>query len=133
MKIDPDQDEITFYVYADSFYCAAVELERSTNPAKVSTAFYFLYGHSLELSLKSYLYSKGFNIKQLKNIGHNLETALEKCINTGFEALITVDSDYLKTVKMINKYYSTKEFEYMVRTEKTFPSLIDGQIQPRSA
>ncbi len=124
MKKNPEQDDITFYVYADSFYSAAVELEKSTNPAKMSTAVYYLYGHSLELSYKSFLYGKGFSIKKLKDIGHNLEKALNECINMDIKHHLKIDGNYLNTVEMINKYYATKEFEYMVRTEKIFPNLI---------
>ena len=119
------EDEITFFVYSDEFFFAAEELEKSNNPGKVSTVSYYLYGHSLELAYKSYLHKNGVELKDLKKISHNLEVALEKCIELNIHKHIDIDDNYRIIVKGINKYYSTKEFEYMSRTAKTFPNLWD--------
>lgn len=119
------EDEITFFVFADEFFAAAEELEKSTNPAKVATASYYLYGHALELAYKSYLHWKGLEIKELKRIGHDLELALEKCIGLGIDRHMSIDDAYHDAVKGLNKYYSTKEFEYMTKVAKTFPHLQD--------
>lgn len=121
--MEPLEDEVTFFVYSDEFFFAAEELEKSTNPGKVAAASYYLYGHSLELAYKSYLYKNGLNIKQLKKIGHNLEEALRQCIDYKMDEHLEIDKEYMNVVSGINKYYSTKEFEYMRRTEKTFPNL----------
>jgi len=120
--MSPKEDEITFFVYADQFLFAAEELENSNNPAKVSTASYYLYGHSLELAYKAYLYKNDFSIKQLKDIGHDLEKGLMECINTNIENFLDINEKYHNVVKGINKYYSKKEFEYMTRIAKTFPN-----------
>ena len=119
------EDESTLFILSDEFFFAAVELEKSLNTNKVSTASYYLYGHSLELAYKSFLYTKGFSIDQLINIGHNLENALDNCISHGIKESLVIDGDYIKVVKGINKYYSKKEFEYMTRTEKTYPQVED--------
>ena len=119
----PKEDAITFFVYADEFFFAAEELEKSKNPDKVAVVSYYLYGHSLELAYKSFLYTKGLNLEQLKKIGHNLEKSLKKCRGLGIEESIEIDDNYLEVVRGINKYYLTKEFEYMSRTAKTFPLL----------
>lgn len=119
------EDEITFYVYSDEFFFAAEELEKSNNPGKVSTVSYYLYGHSLELAYKSYLHQNGIDIKELKKIGHNLEVALDKCVELEICKHIDINDNYRAVVKGINKYYSTKEFEYMSRTAKTFPNLLE--------
>ncbi len=116
------EDEITFFVYADEFYFAAEQLEKSKNPGKVAVASYYLYGHSLELAYKSFLYKKGMNLEQLKKIGHNLEKSLRKCRELEIDKSIEIDSTYLEVVKGINKYYVTKEFEYMSKTEKNVSS-----------
>jgi len=119
------QDEITLHVGSDEFFFSAVELERSPNSNKVGTASYYLYGHSLELALKSYLHTKGESIETLKKLGHNLEGLLNKCISHGIKESLDIDDDYIRVVKGINRYYSTKEFEYMTRTMKSYPRLYD--------
>ena len=119
------EDESTFFVLADEFFFSAGELEKSINTNKVATASYYLYGHSLELAYKSFLYTKGFDVDQLINLGHNLDNALKKSIANGIKDHLDIDDDYIKTVKGINKYYFKKEFEYMTRTSKTYPQLMD--------
>jgi hypothetical protein len=119
------EDENTFFVYSDEFIFSAEELEKSNNPGKVATVSYYLYGHSLELVYKSYLYKNEIELKELKKIGHNLELALEKCIELGFGKHIEIDYGYKKVIREINKYYYSKELEYMSRTDKTFPILFD--------
>ena len=119
------EDESTLFVLSDEFFFSAGELEKSLNPNKVATASYYLYGHSLELVYKSFLYTKGFNIEQLVNLRHNLDKLLKKCISHGIKDYLDIDDDYIKIVKGINKYYFKKEFEYMTRTSKTYPHLID--------
>lgn len=120
------EDEITFFVYADEFYYSATQLENSRNPGKVAIASYYLYGHALELLYKSFLYRKRFTLRFLKSeLGHNLEKALMHAIDNGLESHLDIDNNYPEIVKDINMYYSTKEFEYMSRTEKSFPHMYD--------
>ena len=66
----------TFFVLADEFFFAASELEKSINPDKIAIISYYLYGHALELVYKGFLFQSGFTIKELRNIGHDLEKAL---------------------------------------------------------
>jgi len=116
----------TFFVYADEFFFAAQELEKSHNPNKVATASYYLYGHALELAYKAFLYKNGSTIKELKDIvGHDLEKALKMARDNGIGEYLSIDAAYESAVKSLNKYYSTKELEYMSATTKTFPLLMD--------
>ncbi len=123
--MEAKEDEITFFVYSEEFFFAAEELEKSNNPRKVATASYYLYGHSLELIYKSYLFKKGMSISKLKKIGHDLENTLNKCVEFDIENHLDLNENYWSIIRGINKYYSKKEFEYMTRTEKTFPHLGD--------
>ena len=123
--MDKKEDEVTLYVYADEFLFAAEELENSLNTNKVSTASYYLYGHSLELAYKSFLYTKGYDINQLTALGHNLENSLKECMEHGIQKSLDINTDYLRIVRGINKYYSKKDFEYMKRTTKSYPNLQD--------
>jgi hypothetical protein len=120
-----NQNEITFIVCADEFIFAACELEKSNNPDKVATASYYLYGHALELTYKGFLYKEGATIKELKSYRHNLEKVLNKTRDKGLCKYICIDEKYLDVVINLNKYYSTKELEYMSDTEKRLPLLWD--------
>ena len=120
-----NENERTFFVYADEFIFAAGELEKSSNPDKVATASYYLYGHALELIYKGFLYKNGATINELKYDGHNLERILKKATDKGLCKYVFVDEKYLAVVQKLNKYYSTKELEYMNDKEKCLPLLWD--------
>jgi len=114
------EDEISLFVYADEFFFAAEELEGSKNPRKAQVVSLYLLSHSLELAYKSYLYQKGIKLKEIKKMRHNLKRLLDKCIELGIGQLITVNKPYLAIVNNLNNYYSTKQFEYMTKSEKDF-------------
>ena len=80
------ENEITFFVFANQFYHAAVQLENSGNKNMVAMPSYYLYAHAIELAYKSYLFKCGVELKYLKKeIGHNLKKALVKSKEHGFD------------------------------------------------
>ena len=90
---------------------AAIEYENRTNfPA------YFLYCRSLELAIKSILLQgKRYSLKDVKDVGHNLETGIEKLTQ---ENLLHVPIKFTnkdsRIIADLNKWYKTdqKKFEY---------------------
>jgi len=46
-----------------------------------------LASHSLELALKSFLITKGWQEKDIRNVGHNLEKAWIKAANSGLDII----------------------------------------------
>ena len=60
--------------YATDFLAAAQVFEAPIN--RFSPVKYYLVCHSIELSLKSFLFSAGFKKKHRKQLGHDLEKAL---------------------------------------------------------
>lgn len=119
------ENERTFFVLADEFFFAASELEKTVNPDKIAMASYYLYGHSLELAYKGFLFRCGVTLKELKRVGHDLQKALNLAKDKGICNYLCIDAAYETVVQRLNKYYFTKEFEYMTNTEKTFPLLMD--------
>ncbi len=47
--------------------------------------FYILFGHAIELALKSFLFASGFSVEQCQRIGHNLEEAANQALAKGLE------------------------------------------------
>lgn len=121
------ENEWTLWNLADEFFFAAKELENSYNPDRVEKASYYLCAHSLELAFKCFLHKNGIPLDELKNnLGHNLEKALNKAKQFGFEASFGVDSKYEQVVVGLDRYYSVKDLEYMkIWGKRSFPRLTD--------
>ena len=127
------EDEFSFFVYADQFYFAATQLESSLNPRKIAIPAYYLYAHSIELSLKGYLFKQEYTIEFLKNeIRHDLEKALNEAQSNGINCHLDVSEEYLQTIKQINAYYSKKELEYMGNKAKEFPLMESVKTHAKS-
>jgi hypothetical protein len=79
---------------------------------------YYLIGHSLELAFKSFLLDKGYDLNQLKCIGHDLTVCVKHSNEKGLHILN--DKEQV-TIKMLNAYYLIKDFEYPRMGSKTLP------------
>lgn len=75
---------------------------------------YFNFLHSVELALKSFLVHTGSDLRELMRIGHDLEAALDLCLQRGImehcEGLTDV---FQGTIRHANGQYSQKDFEYI--------------------
>ena len=78
---------------------------------------YYLYCHSIELSLKAFLLGRGINQNELKKrkYGHNLEALLNEARRRKLGREVKLDKNDLKMIKFFNVLYSNKEFEYSER------------------
>jgi hypothetical protein len=89
-----DEDRVTptgLFRYGSEFLEAAEKVKNPSKPDHIldhSAPFpaYYLVGHSIELLLKSYLRSKGKSLKELRKIGHCLETALLETESLGINS-----------------------------------------------
>lgn len=83
----------------------------------------FLVGQSIELALKSFLLSKGVELRKLrsKDYGHSLHRALRKAKELGLDALIALNDDELEAIELLDPLYSTKQLQYIVSGRKTYP------------
>ena len=101
-----------FYKYANDFFNTANRRKKSTT---FSPVLYYLYCHSIELSLKSLLLFLDKNktirdIKNNKNYGHNLESILRDTeLKSGVALLNDKDKELIKKA---NYFYDKKGFEY---------------------
>ncbi len=76
---------------------------------------YYLVGHSIELSLKSYLAAKGYTLNDLraKKYGHILESLLNEARKRKIGREVKLSKQQVKDVKLLNKAYNSKKFEYL--------------------
>lgn len=83
----------------------------------------YLIGHSIELSLKSFLLHKGVPLRSLrsKQFGHNLHACLRKAKELGLCAHIQFTDQEEGVFEILNSLYSTKQLEYIVTGSKNFP------------
>jgi len=126
-----------FYHYGKEFFDAALGIKQST---KYSPVPYYLYCHSIELFLKSFLLVKGVTKKELKdtkNYGHNLEKILKKTIELGLNEFVQIKPEQEEEILKANEYYNVprKGFEYfeVVRGIKEYPELPDLSLLKRVA
>jgi hypothetical protein len=104
--------------FADDFYQAYMLLTDQRNNAL--QVRYFLLCRSLELAFKALLRQHGYSVKQLQDIGHNLNNLLIEVVKTcGYKP----KPEDTALIKLANQHYETKEMEYFTRGYKEFPDI----------
>ncbi len=104
--------------YATDFLAAAKSFETPNN--RFSPVPYYLICHSIELSLKSYLFSAGFKKKDRKKLNHDLEKALQTAEENGLGSHLEITSFDRDALQKANKLYPKKEFEYFESLETIY-------------
>jgi hypothetical protein len=89
----------------------------------------YLVGHAIELSLKAFLAAKRVSLKELasKKYGHDLWKLFQRANELGLNVIVKLEDDQIKGLKVLNDLYCTKQLNYIVTGEKTFPTF--GAIQ----
>jgi HEPN domain-containing protein len=77
-----------------------------------SVPAYYLWGHSIELSLKAFLYDCGVCLPKLKKLGHDLKALVEEAKRHNLEKKVYLDARELGEICCLNDEYTTKHFEY---------------------
>jgi hypothetical protein len=92
--------------------------------------YYFLAGHSIELSLKAMLLADGLTHARLKKIGHDLEKAWRCARNISANASRRELFDaYEDDLKLLNIHYREKDLEYRMTGYFSLPfarNLLEG-------
>jgi hypothetical protein len=107
--------------YAGDFLAAARVFELPGT--RFSPVPYFLICHSIELSLKSFLFPAGFKKRDRRKLGHDLEAALHTAEECGLGGYLDITSDDREIVRKASKPYSKKEFEYFESLETVYDPL----------
>lgn len=96
--------------YAADFLGAANTFEAPRS--RFSPIPCYLICHSIELSLKSFLFTAGFKKKDRKRLNHDLVRALNAAEDNGLVNYIEIPSIERDAIYKANELYSKKEFEY---------------------
>jgi hypothetical protein len=117
------------WLVVKSFWCMGLDFFMAETALPPEGEFglvrYYLLCHSLELSFKAFLSDKGKNIKELskREFGHNLEMLLVECEANGLAQPFLDPTILQQQVKVLNKYYSDKQFEYGEIADYELPNL----------
>lgn len=114
------QDEATLFSLSSEFLAAAKRLtETPALQTNCATVTYFLVGHAAELLLKSFLFSHGDTIDDLrKRYGHDLGRLVKRARIRGLpEIVITTE------IQKFSGAYNKKRMEYRKRTMLQLPPL----------
>ncbi len=116
-----DNKSFGFWSYAREFLSAANAVKKplkshmGASDYKLLLPAYYLVGHSIELSLKSFLLAKGYKVAELKqkSYGHNLEELLAETRRRKLGRLVKLSKEEDRAIKLLSKTYSGKKLEYM--------------------
>ena len=102
-------------VAKDALQCYRDRLpEPQRHHTHVPFPIYFNFLHAIELALKSYMLHTGSVLRELRGVGHNLEAALDICIERGIrDSCPEVTDVMLETIRHANQMYQMKDFEYI--------------------
>jgi hypothetical protein len=104
--------------YAGDFLAAAKYFRPPDN--RFSPVPYYLICHSIELSLKSFLFTAGFRKADRRRLNHDLEKALQAAENNGLSTHIQLTADERGLLCKANRLYPKKEFEYFKSLETIY-------------
>lgn len=84
---------------------------------------YFLLGQSIELSLKGFLRGAEASEKNLKNLCHDLNKALQEAEKKGLQNLVSLSDDDRGNIALLNVSYQSKDLQYTISGYKRYPNL----------
>ena len=120
--MERDTYHIGLWNYAREFFRAADKV-RGSEEGVGDAPTYYLYGHAIELALKSMLIHRGYSENDVRKIGHNLKEAWDKVVENGLGSELDDRAEIMQTIELINVYYKAKELEYIVPGGKQYPSI----------
>ena len=110
-----------FWSHAEQYLLAAEKVKKPAIPQKGKSRFklilpaYYLVGHSIELSLKSFLSAKGYSHSELRKqkYGHDLESLLSECTRRKLGREVNLSKIQVQGILLLNNTYCGKKFEYL--------------------
>ncbi|MEM7650536.1 MAG: hypothetical protein AAF204_00445 [Pseudomonadota bacterium] len=107
--------------FANEYFNSAIATKKSLQYNTTTTPVYFLLGHSIELSIKSYLRSRGCSVKEISSLKHDLSACLETAKSKGISGYFILSDEFNETFHLINSLHKTTELRYIVTGSKCYP------------
>jgi hypothetical protein len=107
--------------YAGDFLRAANDFVAPSN--RFTPVKCYLVGHSIELSLKAFLFTVGLKKVDRRRLNHDLEEALTAAEQRGLDTYLNVSVSDRQQPQRANRLYSRKEFEYFESLETIWDPL----------
>jgi hypothetical protein len=91
---------------------------------QLSLPAYYLWGHSIELSLKAFLFGCGVPLRKLKSksLGHNLKALVDEAVRHNINKEVHLSKRELLEIYAMNYEYMAKNFEYHETDAYDLPS-----------
>jgi hypothetical protein len=95
-------------------FAEAAKLVADAAGDQPSLPAYYLWGHSIELSLKAFLFGCGVPLRKLKSkdFGHNLKALVDEAERHNIKKEVHLYKRDLKVIVALNYEYVAKHFEY---------------------
>lgn len=116
--------DIGLWRYSNEYFKAADKL-RDNSINHTSIPVYYLYGHSIELAIKSFLINHGYDDHGLRTLGHDIVKSFEIASYLGIREYLNKSNEVEIVIAMIGPYYKSKSFEYIFKGYKTYPSILN--------
>ena len=108
---------------AKSFHRSGEKLNLGPQQLDAPLPVYYLFLHSVELALKSYLYFCGMNENDIRSIGHDLKAAWHQAVGLGICELCSECEELQECIKIIGPIYQGRELEYFYPGRKRLPAV----------
>jgi hypothetical protein len=129
-NIDIDRSPpIAVFLSGESFFHSARYLRGAIESGDLRLRFsmpvYYLYSHALELTLKSFLRSKGMSSSRLasREFGHKLQALWDACVAEGLKSNPITEASIAQAVDLLDPFASDFEFRYVKTGLKNLPTL----------
>lgn len=116
---------IGIFTTAQDFWESANKLNDGLHWMGISMSVYYLFFHGIELALKSFIYYKNKDEKELRSIGHNLQKAWKIAEKLGIKSICSETEELQMCIDRVSLMYEGKELEYYYPGLKRFPVVGD--------
>ena len=104
--------------YAADFLSAAQAFPSPNG--RFSPVRHYLICHSIELALKAFLFTAGYNRKDRKKLSHDLVKALNAAEENGLGEHFQITETERQALEKVSRLYQGKEFEYFESLETVY-------------
>jgi hypothetical protein len=105
--------------FAEAYFQAASHLQTALEEGHLRLRFhmpvYYLYCHTMELTLKAFLLARGLSVDEIRSrrLGHNLQGLWKECNAQGLKVQSAKAAALGQTIKLLNPFALRFDFRYL--------------------